>query len=179
MFFIDFNFWCSLVFGRTIPKTFLCILVFWILHVLSSPFDCSFLSFRSFSQTFIRFELVDQNGIWFKLVNVDKWCIIIEETILYLIRTKPWFFELFGVFLSTLGNKRIVSPIEKVLILWFCWTHNVVFHCLVPIHFTTSLQVSSKCSNSTMWLIKIWVGEKSQLGYELLVGNKYFVDIKG
>jgi hypothetical protein len=54
-----------------------------------------------------------------------------------------------------------------------------VFHCLVPIHFTTSLQVSSKCSNSTMWLIKIWVGEKSQLGYELLVGNKYFVDIKG
>jgi hypothetical protein len=43
--------------------------------VLSFPFDCSFQSSsENFSQIFVGFELVDvqQNGISFKLVNVDK-----------------------------------------------------------------------------------------------------------
>jgi hypothetical protein len=57
-----------------------------------------------------------------------------------------------------------VSPIEKKYILWFCWTHNAMFHCLVRVQFVASWQVSSKCFNFAMQLVRIWVGEKSQLG---------------
>ncbi len=40
----------------------------------SSPFNGSFQSSKRFSQISVRFELVNvcQNGIWFKLINVDK-----------------------------------------------------------------------------------------------------------
>jgi hypothetical protein len=129
--------------------------------VLSSPFDGNFQSSRNFSQIYAWFELVDvhQNGIWFKLVNVDKKYSIVGETILYFIRTKPSFFELSSVFFSTLWKPNNYAPIEKVLILWFCWTYNIVLHSLLHVQSTASSRVSSKCSNSTMqsYILKLHV----------------------
>lgn len=91
--------------------------------------------------------------------------------------TISWTFQ--SIFFLSFGNQRAMSPIEKILILWFCWAQNIVFHCLIFVRFATSWRVSSMCSNSTMWLIKIWVGKKSRLGRELFVGNVYFLALKG
>ncbi len=55
--------------------------------------------------------------VWFKLVNVNKKYNIIMKAILYFVWTNPPFFELSGVSLLLLGNQRIMSPIEKFLIL--------------------------------------------------------------
>jgi hypothetical protein len=35
-------------------------------------------------------------------------------------------------------NQENMSPIEKGLILWFCWAHNVVFHYFIPIQYASS-----------------------------------------
>jgi len=55
-------------------------------------------------------------------------------------------------------NQITVSPIEKVLILWFYCAHNTVFHYLVFVRFVAFWQVSSKCSNlgiAIWWVCKL------------------------
>jgi hypothetical protein len=56
-------------------------------------------------------------------------------------------------------NQIIMFPIKKILILWFCWAHDIVFHCLIHVRFVALWWVSPKCSNSTMWLVRTWVRE--------------------
>jgi hypothetical protein len=41
-------------------------------------------------------------------------------------------------FFLPFGNQRTMSLVEKILILWFCWVHNVVFHSLLLVQFATS-----------------------------------------
>jgi hypothetical protein len=54
-----------------------------------------------------------------------------------------------------------------------------VFHSLLLVQSTTSWQVSSKCFNSTMWLIKILEGNFFWSRCELFMGNMYSIGIKG
>jgi hypothetical protein len=56
-------------------------------------------------------------------------------------------------------NQRTMSHVEKVLILWFCQVHDVMFHSFLFFQSTTSWWVSSKCSNFTMQLVRIQEGE--------------------
>jgi hypothetical protein len=118
-------------------------------------------------------------GFGSNLLMLTKKYSIVGETILYFIWTEPSFFELSSVFFSTLWKPNNYAPIEKVLILWFCWTYNIVLHSLLHVQSTASSRVSSKCSNSTMQLIKIHVGEKFRSRCELFMGNMYSLASKG
>ncbi len=82
--------------------------------MLSSSND-NFQSFGNFFQIFVGFELVDvhQNGIWFKLVNVDEKYSIDGERILYFIQTKTLFLKLSNVFLFNLWKPKNYVPYRE------------------------------------------------------------------
>jgi hypothetical protein len=77
------------------------------------PFNGIFQSSKIFSQIFVGFELVDvrQNGIWFKLVNVDKHYNIIG-TILY---RPSHHFDISSVFFSAFWKLKNYVPREENL----------------------------------------------------------------
>ncbi len=80
--------------------------------MFSFPFNGSFYFFGSWSQIWIRFELVNihQSGICFEFVDINEYYNIVGETILYFIQAKPLFLQLSGVFLSTHWEPKNYVP---------------------------------------------------------------------
>ncbi len=106
----------------------------------SSPFDGSLQSFGSFSQISLglKLSMFTKMGFGSNLLMLTSNLVLLGRQYYILYKPNHHFLNFLVCFFIPSGNWRTIPPIKKILILWFCWTHNTMFHCLVLVHSITS-----------------------------------------